>query len=122
MNDLELRLKELDPGLFAKFEETKTEVNLLQGKYSENFSTYTDHSLAHTYEVFTIASDLLTKQEIDNLNVDEIYILSMACILHDIGMCIPPEKIDEVSGNKEFSEFIKVNPELSIQVYIRDIK
>lgn len=121
MNDLELKLKELDPGLFAKFAETKTEVNLLQGKYSENFSTYTDHSLAHTYEVFTIASDLLTKQEIDNLNVDEIYILSMACILHDIGMCIPPEKIDEVSGNKEYSEFIKVNPDLSIQDYIRDI-
>jgi len=121
MNDLELKLKTLDSGLFSKFEDTKAEVNLLQGKYSENFATYTDHSLAHTYEVFSIASDLLTEEEIDSLNADEIYILSMACILHDIGMCIPPEKIDEVSGTKEFTDFKKSNPDSSIEDYIIDI-
>lgn len=121
MNDLELRLKLVDSGLFSKFEETKLAVNLLLGKYSANFPTYTDHSAAHTLEVFEIASDLLTKSEIENLNADEIYILSMACLLHDIGMCIPVEKIKEISNSDDFIEYKKAHPDISTEEYIRDI-
>jgi len=121
MNDLELRLKSLDTNLFSKFEETKDIVKLLLGKYSSNFPTYTDHSDAHTLEVFTIAADILTEDEINNLNADEIYILSMSCLLHDIGMCVPIEKIKEISGTEDFIQYKKNNPNMKDEDYVRNI-
>ena len=121
MNDLELRLQLLDQNLFLKFQETKKEVELLLQKYSTNFTEYTDHSSAHTLEVFAIAADLLTKEEIENLNADEVYILSMSCLLHDIGMCIPEEKIKEIEGSEEFINYKKAHPNITKENYIRDI-
>ncbi|MBB1192333.1 hypothetical protein DNC80_01465, partial [Flavobacterium sp. SOK18b] len=121
MNTLEKHLKNLDSSLFSKFEETKQEVNLLLGKYSANFPTYTDHSINHTLEVFQIASELLSNEEITNLNADETYILSMSCLLHDIGMCVPEEKIKEISESKEILDYKDSHPNLSTEEFLRDI-
>lgn len=95
MNILERRLEKLNTDLYSKFTSTKAEVKDLLSRFSSNFPTYTDHSISHTMQVFQIASELLTDEELDLLNEDEIYILSMACILHDIGMCVPVKKINE---------------------------
>ena len=97
MNPLEKRLSKIDPKLYSRFEETKIEIELMLGKYTSNFPTYTDHSANHTLEVFKIASELLSDEEIENLNADELYILSMSCLLHDVGMCVPEQKIREIS-------------------------
>src|ERR1051325_10153703 len=121
MNSLEARLKELDPFLWGKLHETVGEVELLLGQYIKNFPTYTDHSISHTREVFNLAADLLRPSEIYNLNSDELYILSVACYLHDIGMCIPEEKINLIKDSEEFILHKKSNPRLSSEEYIRDI-
>jgi molecular chaperone HtpG len=121
MNSLELKLKELDPGLFGKLHETITEVKLLLQEFKSNFPTYTDHSINHTEEVFNLASQLLTQDEIKNLNADEIYILSMSCYLHDIGMCVPEKKIKEIENTHDFIQYRKSNPKLSTEEYIRNI-
>ena len=84
MNSLEIKLKDLNPNLFGKLNETKEEVKLLLTQYIKNFPDYTDHSINHTEEVFLIVSEVLTYEEIENLNEDEIYILSMASYLLDI--------------------------------------
>ncbi len=120
-NRLELQLRELNPNLFGKLQETKTEVKLLLQKYASNFPEYTDHSIDHTQQVFDYASDLLSDEQIENLNDDEIYVLSMACYLHDVGMCIPEEKIKEIEGTEEIQEYRKNNPDKPVQDYIRDI-
>ena len=121
MNSLERQLQKLDASLYSKFLETKKEVSLLLTKYSSNFPTYTDHSINHTEEVFLIASELLADEEIENLNADEIYILSMACLLHDVGMCIPEEKIQEISQSDNFKSYKESHPNLSTEEFIRDI-
>ncbi|MBN2893648.1 MAG: ATP-binding protein [Bacteroidales bacterium] len=100
MNRLEKKLEILDSGLQSRFQETKMEVELLLSKYDSNFPTYTDHSIKHSLEVFKLISELLTPKEIDNLNSDEIYILSMASILHDIGMCLPDSEIINIYNEK----------------------
>lgn len=121
MNSLERHLLKLDAGLYSKFEETKEEVSSLLAKYSSNFPTFTDHSINHTLEVFLIASEVLSDDEIENLNSDEIYILSMACLLHDVGMCIPEEKIQEIFQSDDFSSYKESHPNLSAEEFIRDI-
>jgi HSP90 family molecular chaperone len=120
-NRLETALKNKNPNLFGKLEETEKEVRLLLQKYSVNFPQYTDHSIDHTRQVFDYASDLLSDNQIDSLNDDEIYVLSMACYLHDIGMCIPEEKIHSIKNTEEILDYKKNNPKKPIDEFIRDI-
>lgn len=96
MNALTDKLNQLNPALLNNLKDTIAEVELLLGKYDSNFPTYTDHSIKHTLEVFDLASQILVDDELDNLSEDEIYILAMASLLHDIGMCIPPIAIIEL--------------------------
>lgn len=114
MNSLEKKLESLDSGLYSRFQETKEEVELLLSKYDSNFPTYTDHSIKHTSEVFKLISNLLNQDEINNLNSDEIYILSMASILHDIGMCLPESEIIRIYNeklNRSESELVEIDDE-----------
>lgn len=117
MNALELRLEKLDSGLLNMFKESMNSVELLLSRYSSNFPTYTDHSIKHTKEVFKIASELLSKNEIESLNSDEIYILSMACLLHDIGMCLPSDMLVESAHSLQK----KINEDEDEADFIRDI-
>ncbi len=121
MNTLETKLLQENPNLYSKFIETKTAVNLLLGKYSDNFPTYTDHSINHTLEVFEIAAEILTDEEVSFLSCDEIYVLSMSCLLHDIGMCIPEAKITEIAGTGELLSYKESHPNLSKEEFLRDI-
>ncbi|OXA76029.1 HD domain-containing protein, partial [Flavobacterium frigidimaris] len=120
MNSLEVKLKELNPNLFGKLNDTKDEVKLLLTQYIKNFPDYTDHSINHTEEVFKIVSMVLTDEEIQNLNDDEIYILSMASYLHDIGMCIPEDKIKKIADTEELVKERELHPEISREKYLRD--
>jgi HD superfamily phosphodiesterase len=94
MNRIEERLTTTQPSLLTRLHETIKESTHLLGKYDANFPTYTDHSIQHTAEVFELAANLLNDDELENLNPDELYVLGAACILHDIGMCIPEAFID----------------------------
>lgn len=121
MNKLETRLNSLNPLLYGKLNETKEEVKLLLDQYIKNFPDYTDHSIHHTNKVFEIVNDVLTDDEVDNLNADEIYILSVASYLHDIGMCIPEEKIKDIADTEELLKERELHPELSRETYLRNI-
>jgi molecular chaperone HtpG len=121
MNVLEIRLNKLNPSLASKLDETKHEVEHLLDKYSANFPTYTDHSIKHTLQVFEIASEVLNDDEIESLNADELYILSMACLLHDIGMCLPESKIQDIANSEEIQAYKKSHPGLTTEEFIRDV-
>lgn len=121
MNKLEIKLRELNPNLFGKLNETIEEVKLLLNQYIKNFPDYTDHSIHHTNKVYGIVADVLNDDEIENLNDDEIYILSMASYLHDIGMCIPEEKIKNIADTEELLKQRELNPDQSREKYLRDI-
>lgn len=121
MNSLEKRLLAIDPSLYSKFNETKTEINLLLSKYSFNFSQYTDHSIEHTLSVFKIAAEILSDTEINSLDSDEIYILSMSCLLHDVGMCIPEDKIKSIAETGDLLSYKESHPNLSNEEFIRDV-
>ncbi|MES2431804.1 MAG: hypothetical protein V4556_12795 [Bacteroidota bacterium] len=121
MNKIERKLRDLNVDLYSKLEETKVVVDSLLKQYSVNFPTYTDHSLNHTTQVFRIVSDVLNDKEINNLNDKELYILGMASLLHDIGMCIPEDKISEIESDKRYTNYKAKNPDKSKEELIRDI-
>ncbi|MFZ1805628.1 MAG: hypothetical protein WAU36_00310 [Cyclobacteriaceae bacterium] len=121
MNSLENRLKTLQPDLLERLHKTVIEVDSLLVKFDSNFPKYTDHSINHTKQVFYLASQLLSDEEIANLNADEIYILSMACYLHDIGMCVPEEKLHELINSEKFLEIKEATPNLTTEDFIREI-
>lgn len=121
MSNLPNKLRLLNPKLYSDFETTKEIVSKLLQQYIKNFPTYTDHSIEHTLEVLNLAGYVLNKQEIDSLNSDEIYVLCMASILHDVGMCIPEDKIKEISNTDEITQYRKENPDFTTERYLRDI-
>jgi len=121
MNRLEIRLRDLNPNLFSALQETKNEVKLLLNQYNKNFPEYTDHSIHHTEEVFNIVDEILNDDEIVNLNSDEIYVLSMSSYLHDIGMCIPENKIKHIADTEDLLKERELHPEIKRENYLRDI-
>lgn len=120
-NRLEERLQRTNSDLYSKLQNTASEVELLLQEYSKNFQEYTDHSIKHTRQVFDYASQLLSDEQIKNLNDDEVYVLSMACYLHDVGMCIPEDKIKDIEDTEEILEYRKNYPDKPVQDFIRDI-
>ncbi len=122
MNPLQRRLKVLDPYLLELLNDCIGEVQLLLQRYAENFPTYTDHSIDHTMQVFKIASEMMTPSEINNLNAEEIYVLSAACILHDVGMCIPENVLEENFESDRYKKYRNSQPkEKNKENLIREI-
>lgn len=120
MNQLEKRLFQINNSLYISFEKTKAQVSLLLQQYIRNFPSYTDHSMDHTMKVLEIASELLTQKELECLNSDELYILMMACILHDVGMCIPEKKIEDLCSHEEYKFYQNNYKEKSLEIFLRD--
>jgi molecular chaperone HtpG len=121
MNALEKKLSKLNPGFKSILDQTIQKVGLLLQTYSKNFPTYTDHSIEHTQHVMNLAAELLNSSEIGELNDDEIFILCMACILHDVGMCVPEDKIESICKTEDILNYRKSHPDMPKETYIRDV-
>ncbi len=119
-NKLEIRLQSHKIH-YASLQKCKAVVTELLKSYSKNFPEYTDHSLEHTQRVCDIAGEILNESEINNLSEDEIYVLCMACYLHDIGMCIVENKISIFRKSIEFDNYKKSYRNSTFSDFIRDI-
>ncbi|MCB0722397.1 MAG: ATP-binding protein [Ignavibacteriae bacterium] len=120
-NLLEKRLKNKDPELFASLKKCKREVSKYLQQYKSNFPTYTDHSIEHSKEVAQLASDILGIKYINKLHEDEIYILLMACYLHDIGMCIPKKQISKELKSERCANYKIDKSRFKVENYLRDV-
>lgn len=114
-------LKENDHILAGRFSETQEAVKLLLQKYQHNFGEYTDHSAAHSERVFGYCADLLSEEAISALNTSELYILAMACFLHDIGMCVPEKQLEKYKEHHEYLELSKKNDDFDYSNFLRNI-
>lgn len=115
------RLKKLDNNLYAKFFETVEAVKDFLNRFIYNYPKYTDHSIFHSIRVIENIEMILEDKEAKNLNADELYVLLCASILHDIGMCIPVEKVQEFKESLEFQKYQETAPLADLADYLRDI-
>ena len=67
-------------------------------RYQCTFPEYTDHSTLHTLEIVDICNALIGDQ-IDRLTADDLYVLLMSALFHDVGMGI---------SEKDFYSFYSV--------------
>lgn len=84
---MERRLRELDPELHRRFTDTVFALQHTLSYFRRLFPAYTDHSELHSLNVIDFCN-MLIGDSIEKMNADEIYVLLMACYLHDIGMGI----------------------------------
>ncbi|RKM61272.1 hypothetical protein D6855_05105 [Butyrivibrio sp. CB08] len=102
---LERKLKELDKDLHQRFKDTVFASQRILTRYRLLFPEYTDHSELHSLTVIDSCNRIIGRDQIDKLNADEIFVLLMACYLHDVGMGISEKDYDECKeklGEKEY--------------------
>ena len=116
---LERRLKELNPDLSAKFRNTVFSSQTILSKYKLIFPEYTDHSELHSMTVIDSCNRLIGKKQMEKLNEDEIFVLLVACYLHDIGMGIqekdfedfknklPHDGVNDKKQNMSMTDFVR---------------
>ncbi|HLZ89609.1 MAG TPA: HD domain-containing protein, partial [Puia sp.] len=108
-----LKKLESKPGFVASIEACEKEATpILQG-FITNFPDYTDHSINHSKKVLAY-SEFVLEDQLNKLNEDEVYILLMAGLLHDIGMCPTNKMKKKINESKEFLESNK-----SFETYLR---
>ena len=107
---LERRLRDLDPGLHRIFLDTAVTSQLILTKYKTLFPEYTDHSQLHSLTVIDSCNKLIGRNQIDKLNKDEIFVLLMACYLHDVGMGISEKDYEEFKDVMGAEDYFKEHP------------
>ncbi len=110
-----------DTILHASFLKIVNEAKHFLTNYKVNYLKYTDHSIFHSFTLIEYIELLLDDKNINVLNVDEAYILLSSSILHDIGMCIEVDKIEELIGPKEYKKLKKLNKDQDDIDFIRSI-
>ena len=83
----EKRLQALDPQLHGQYRSCVVVANQMLSQYQSTFPEYTDHSTLHTVEIIDCCNMLIGEQ-IDRLTADDLYVLLMGALFHDVGMGI----------------------------------
>lgn len=117
---MEKRLRELDPALHRRFTDVLFAAWNMLFRYKRYFPEYNDHSGLHSMGVIEYCNLLAGEEQIRSLNADEIYVLLMACCLHDAGMGISPEEFDEFSGSLDLEEYFGKEGSVPRDRIIRD--
>ena len=113
----ETTLGKLSPELHKRYTECFAAADTLLGRYQHNFPTYTDHSLLHSMEVTNLANALIWNR-ISALCAEELYILLMGALLHDVGMGYSVEELEK-SRPLDYEHYMGTHSRANVQDFIR---
>ncbi|MGN0483441.1 MAG: hypothetical protein ACI4HI_07800 [Lachnospiraceae bacterium] len=116
----ETRLKTLDPDLHKRFTESVFGIQRMLNKYQTIFPNYTDHTALHSLEVIAFCNELIGKEQVAELNADELYVLLMSAYLHDSGMGISEKDYEEFRKSIDFGTYFTENAQNTTPEIIRD--
>lgn len=91
---IETRLKELSPDLYRRYRDCFVVSGKMLLRYENYFPDFTDHSLLHTMDILEFAGTLIGDQ-INSLTAEDLYVLAMGALFHDIGMGVSFSDFDE---------------------------
>lgn len=115
---LEKRLNKLNKELHKKLRNSIFSMRFILKGYQTVFPFFTDHTIVHSMNVIDFCNKIIGKQ-IDLLNADEIYIILMACYLHDSGMGISMDDYISFSKQIDFKDYFLHNDKNDFQKTIR---
>lgn len=94
---LEKKLKKDNPELHGIFTDTVSIMCVMLEKYKGIFPYFTDHSMRHAINVIEFANKIIGEDDIEKMNVEEIFIFLLGAYFHDVGMGV---------SEKDFLAFI----------------
>lgn len=117
---MEKRLRELDPELHRRFTDTVFVMHNTLAKFKRLFPEYTDHSIYHSLNVQEFCNKLIGSEQIEMLCAHELYVLLMACYLHDSGMSISESDYEEFKDELGAEEFFRMFPDADECDFVRE--
>ncbi|RXK81302.1 HD domain-containing protein [Filimonas effusa] len=102
------------PKLLGSIHECEVQATEVLKHYITNFPEFTDHSIDHSKSVLRYVEFVLG-ENLNQLNVDEAYILIMAGFLHDIGMSPTNRMKEQILAGEKFKKYGK-----SFEEYLRE--
>ncbi len=90
----EKKLAAESPLLHRLFKDSVVVLQNILTSYQSIFPSYTDHSSLHSMQVANFCNNLIA-ENISKMTATECFVLLMACYLHDTGMGIPENEIND---------------------------
>ena len=116
---MEKRLMELDPGLHRRVSDSLFALRHVLSRYLLYFPEYTDHAETHSMAVIEYCNNLIGEKRIMEMNADELYVVLMACYLHDIGMGLFVKDYEEFLEQIDFGDYFEIHENISERDVIR---
>jgi len=93
------------PSLFDNIQQVRAKAAPILGRISNFFDDYTIHDVSHSDQVLANLDLLIPSETLGSMNSYELYILAIACYLHDIGMAVTTEEIPKIKSSPHFEKF-----------------
>lgn len=95
---IEHRLSSLSPELYKRYRDCFVISEKMLTRYENYFPDFTDHSRLHTMDILDLCNSLIGEQ-IEKLSAQDLYVLMMGALFHDVGMGV---------SFSDFEEFRKI--------------
>lgn len=82
---IERRLARHAPELHSRYRDCVVISQRMLCRYENYFPDFTDHTVLHTLDILELCNRLIGSQ-IEKLNAQELYVLLMGALFHDVGM------------------------------------
>ena len=82
---IERRLAGLSPELHGRYRDCVVISQRMLCRYENYFPDFTDHTVLHTLDILELCNQLIGGQ-LEKLNAQELYVLLMGALFHDVGM------------------------------------
>ena len=82
---IERRLAQLSPELHSRYRDCVVISQRMLCRYENYFPDFTDHTVLHTLDILELCNRLIGSQ-IDRLTGEDLYVLLMGALFHDVGM------------------------------------
>ena len=91
---IERRLARCAPELHSRYRDCVVVSQRMLSRYENYFPDFTDHTVLHTLDILELCNQLIGEQ-MDKLTAEDLYVLLMGALFHDVGMGVSVADFEE---------------------------
>ena len=91
---IERRLSRCAPELHSRYRDCVVTSQMMLCRYKNYFPDFTDHTVLHTLDILELCNQLIGDQ-MEKLTAEELYVLLMGALFHDVGMGVSVSDFEE---------------------------